>query len=56
MFAKYINEYQIDSNIPNPATNIHSDDTSFAAAKPGLVTALGITEAQVDEMLEGCKV
>ena len=27
-----------------------------AVAKPGLVTALGITEAQVDEMLEGCKV
>ena len=56
MFAKYINDYQIDSSIPDSATNIHSDDTWFATAKPGLVAALGITAAQVDEMLEGCKV
>ena len=38
------------------ATNIRSDDAWFAAAKPGLVAALGITEAQADEMLEGCKI
>ena len=38
------------------STNIRSDDTWFAAAKPGLVAALGVTEAQADEMLEGCKI
>ena len=56
MFAKFIDDYHIDLTIPYSATNIHSDDTWFATAKPGLVTALGITEAQADEMLEGCKV